>query len=247
MSFYYRNNHNIEPIKDNEDLAQSYPKTHTQPIVELHRSFARRIGKSLSKSQLEYLSKQLPIYIIEPEKPLNKVKNCRKIFLEIGFGMGEHLAYQATKNTEYYYIGCEPYMNGVANLLKLATNNNISNIAIWPDTVDDILGSLPEESIDGVYILFPDPWPKNKQQKRRLVNLVRMSIIYKALKKNGIVYFASDIYHYVDRVKEFMLQIGFMVNDLREDEPYAGYVQTKYHLKAEKKATPPKFLQFIKI
>ncbi|MCC2646918.1 MAG: hemK [Rickettsiaceae bacterium] len=213
----------------------------------LNRSFSRRIGKHLSKLQQNLLDETLPNFKIDAGNPLSYAKSFNKIFLEIGFGMGEHLINQANLNKDAHYIGCEPYMNGVANLLKLAASEGVNNFSVWPDDVDIVLSAIPNNSLDGVYILFPDPWPKNRQQKRRLANPIRMKMIREKLKPNGIVYFASDIYDYVDQLKKFMTNdFGFEFITQDEFSPHLGYIQTKYHSKAKENAIKPRFIQFMK-
>jgi release factor glutamine methyltransferase len=215
---------------------------------KLNRSFSRRIGKHLSKLQQNLLDVNLPLYKVESNDPLSYAKNSEKIFLEIGFGMGEHLINQSKLNPKNHYLGCEPYMNGVANLLKLAEAGSIKNFSLWPDDVDIILSNIPDNSLDGVYILFPDPWPKNRQQKRRLANPIRMRIIRDKLKPERVIYFASDIYDYVDQLKKFMMpEFGFEYITKDELEPHPGYIQTKYHSKASVNAIKPRFVQFRKI
>jgi release factor glutamine methyltransferase len=218
----------------------------TLKIKVLNRSFSRRIGKHLSQLQMGLLEDKLPQCKVDKENPTNKAQYAQEIFLEIGFGMGEHIANQASLNREVHYIGCEPYMNGVANLLKIATQDKLNNISIWPDDVDIILNNIPSNSLRGVYILFPDPWPKARHLKRRIVNPIRLKIIQEKLQANGVIYFASDIYDYVDQVKELMKEFGFKQINIDEFTPHAGYIQTKYHSKASKNIIKPRFLQFTK-
>lgn len=213
----------------------------------LNRSFARRIGKHLSASQCEFLQHQLPLYLVDPANIAYQFDHNKPLFLEIGFGMGEHLVNQLSLNPTNHYIGCEPYLNGVANLLKLAKAAGANNYTIWPDDVDLILNKLPDESLSGVYILFPDPWPKTRQQKRRLVNKARLNIIYTKLKPQASLYFASDIYDYAAQVSSIItMDTKFTIHQKDELVPHAGYIITKYHSKATANNLQPKFLQFIK-
>ena len=90
--------------------------------------------------------------------------------LEIGFGGGEHLAARARKNPDCGFIGCEPFINGVAKLLTVIADEGRDNIAVYQDDARNLLDALPDESLAAVYLLYPDPWPKTRHHKRRFVS-----------------------------------------------------------------------------
>lgn len=195
----------------------------------LNRSFARRIGKSLSTLQKDLLKSYLPKYLFSNDVLLNQSKD---IFLEIGFGMGEHFISQAKENPESLFIGAEVYLNGVANVLKLAKEKEVSNFLLWPNDIDLMLLNLPNDIIKGIYILFPDPWPKRNQRKRRIFNKERLEILRNKLQVDGFLVFASDIEDYFESSKRLICEDNFRLLDERYITPHHGYIATKYHMKA---------------
>ncbi|MBP7190215.1 MAG: protein-(glutamine-N5) methyltransferase, release factor-specific, partial [Rickettsiaceae bacterium] len=137
----------------------------------------------------------------------------------------------------------EPYLNGIANSLKLAKDSSVTNIVLWPDDVDLIFHKLPDDSLSAIFILFPDPWPKSRHQKRRIVNPERLKIFAKKLKPDGIINFASDIANYFDYAQEVINASGIFKEEHNSTSPYSGYVKTRYHLKAEEAGRIPQFLR----
>ncbi|MFY9589333.1 bifunctional peptide chain release factor N(5)-glutamine methyltransferase PrmC/tRNA (guanosine(46)-N7)-methyltransferase TrmB [Rickettsia endosymbiont of Halotydeus destructor] len=214
-------------------LVISYPN--------LNRSYARRIGKSLSSLQQNLLDTELPKHLFSPEKIKSEK---RKIFLEIGFGMGEHFIHQAKNNPEALFIGAEVYLNGVANALKLAQEQNVTNFLLWPNNLDLILYKLPNKILEGIYILFPDPWPKNKQKKKRILNKERLNILQSKLKTNGSFVFASDIEDYFNETLKLIQQNpNFKIINSDYSQPHDNYIITKYHQKAINEGRKAKFIK----
>jgi release factor glutamine methyltransferase len=210
-------------------------------VPKLNQSFARRIGKSLSQTQKNALEKLLPKYLFDQEKLHNK-----KINIEIGIGMGEHFVNQVTADSESFFIGFEPYLNGIANTLLALESIGVNNAALWPDDVDLVFGKIYDEAIEKIYILFPDPWPKNKQKKRRIICKERALQFYKKLATNGIINFASDIEDYFQQAQEVFLNAGFAKQEKDDLMPHKNYIQTKYHKKAILENRTPLFATFIK-
>jgi release factor glutamine methyltransferase len=210
----------------------------------LNKSFARRIGRQLSIKKKSLIKFDLPKYHFNLDELNLALKTNKEVFLEIGFGMGHHLIAQLLKDDQNLYIGAEPYMNGVGDLLDIVVTNNIKNVRIIPDTIDIILDKLNEGIISCIYLLFPDPWTKRKQRKNRIVNDIRAKLFYKIIKKDGILIFASDIEDYIKDVKIIMSDAGFSIID--KQEPHDSYVTTKYHEKAIKEKRPVQFLYFMK-
>ncbi len=120
--------------------------------------------------------------------------DCKRCWLEIGFGGGEHLATQVAAHPDVAFIGCEPYVNGVAKLLSLLGEQN--NVRVVIDDARLLLKVLPEQSLDRIFVLFPDPWPKARHQKRRIVNPDTVADMARVLRPGGELRLASDIMDY---------------------------------------------------
>ncbi len=206
------------------------------------RSFARRIGKRLSESQQKIMAEKLPAFLVNSDIPIEHLAKNRDVILEIGIGMAEHFINQCKLSPDKFFIGCEPYLNGIANCLKLAEENEITNFKLWPDDADLILKNIPESSLDKIYLLFPDPWPKTKQKKRRFGQIERITILKNLLKPEGEFIFGSDIEDYTKDVLSIAISLGFLDNSNEGYASHEGYVQTKYHSKAIKEGREAKFL-----
>ena len=205
---------------------------------KLNRSFSRRIGKSLSTLQKEAIEQLLPTYLLAAELLPNK-----QLVAEIGIGMGEHFINQACYNQDIIHIGFEPYLNGIANALILAQKEDITNIRLWPDDMDLIFSNIPDGCLNAIYILFPDPWPKTKQKKRRIICDSRLQLFSSKLSDKGVLYFASDIEDYVNSVEKLLKKSAFFdLLDNPNNMPHAGYIQTKYHSKAIAEGRMARFL-----
>ena len=152
--------------------------------------YGRRKGRKLSKSA--------ELAIIEGQKYLIKIEDLTNIFskkniiLEIGFGDGGNLINSAKINSNFFYIGADPFLNSTAKCLNKLLKYNLKNIAIWPDDIRKILKYFPHNSISEVKILFPDPWPKTKHQNRRLIQSEFIELIYSIIKPSGTITIATD-------------------------------------------------------
>jgi len=211
---------------------------------KLNRTFARRIGKRLSNQNKELLENVLPKYLFSNE--LLTFNDNRKKYLEIGFGMGEHLFNQIVLNPANLYIGVEVYLNGIANFLKLVTKSQNDNFLIWPDDLDMILKDVPNRSLEGAYVLFPDPWHKRRYMKKRLINKERLELLKSKLKIGGFIAFASDIEDYFENVKKLFLEDKeLIIQNTDFLTPHEGYIITKYHQKSIMENREAQFLQAI--
>lgn len=170
------------------------------------RSFVKREGRT-SKRQAQALEKLLPKYgIAFSEKPLELpsiFKNQAPIVLEIGFGMGNSLAQMALEHPEINYIGIEVHKPGVGSLLATIEEQEISNIRIFHhDAVEILEKSIPDQSLDGVQIFFPDPWPKKRHHKRRLIQAPFVELLAQKLKSGGQLHIATDWKNYAEWIQE---------------------------------------------
>ena len=133
--------------------------------------YGRRKGKRLRTSQDELLRTLLPRLRVDPRDPLASFPHpSASLRLEIGFGGGEHLAAQARAHPQIAFIGCEPFVNGVAKLLAVIAREQLANIRIWDADATELIGALPPRSLAGVSLLYPDPWPKRRHRKRRFLS-----------------------------------------------------------------------------
>jgi tRNA (guanine-N7-)-methyltransferase len=178
------------------------------------RSFGRRKGKPLSPRQERLVSDVLPRVALELAKPapgrLGKLFTAKttETWLEIGFGGAEHLVTQAKRNPGVGFIGVEPYLNGVVKALDAIETAGLGNVRIHDGDARDVLAWLPPASISRVFVLFPDPWPKTRHRKRRLVNAETMRAVARVMRAGGELRLASDIPDYVAQMLEATLRTG---------------------------------------
>ena len=175
----------------------------TTPDTLRRNFFGRRSGHKLHKGRQRLVDEMLPSLRVElPESGTLETSALfsppkQPLWLEIGFGGGEHLAWQAAHHPDVGMIGCEPYLNGVASLLGHLQENGAKNVRIFDDDARDLLDVLPDQSIDRLFVLFADPWPKKRHNKRRIVNSETIEAYARILKEGAELRFASDHMGYV--------------------------------------------------
>ena len=152
-----------------------------------HRLYGRAAGKPLSKRQQVLIDDVLPTIGIPASEPgalppASLFAGKREVWLEIGFGGGEHLAGQAARNGDFGFIGAEPFVDGVAKLLTALEEQALSNVRVRRGDARDLVAQFADQSIDRAFILFPDPWPKRKHQKRRLVNEALLAALARVMR-----------------------------------------------------------------
>lgn len=220
--------------------------------------YGRRRGKRLRAHQaglvenfLPEISIALPAETAPPLDPSALFSPARaEIWLEIGFGGGEHLIHQATTNPVVGILGCEPFINGVAKLVAEIEEKRLDNIRLHADDARQLLECLKPESITRVFILYPDPWPKARHNKRRFINAETLGLLAKALKPGGELRFASDIPDYIDwtlaHVTDFNEKSATRFERIGRPEavPYEGWPGTRYEDKALKAGRVPTYLAF---
>ncbi len=162
-----------------------------------HRFYGRRFGRKLRDAQRQTLEQGLDRFGIGTESTPLALRQLfshapQRIFLEIGFGGGEALAHLAETFTEDSFIGAEPFVNGVASLCRHIAEKNLANIRIWPEDVRLLLPSIDDGYFDGVYILFPDPWPKTRHARRRILQPAFVDALARLIRENGFLLVASD-------------------------------------------------------
>nr|WP_295461818.1 tRNA (guanosine(46)-N(7))-methyltransferase TrmB [Mesorhizobium sp.] len=218
--------------------------------------FGRRHGKTIRPMQAAALADILPRLRLDlSTQPPGDLKTIfpvvvDRIVLEIGFGGGEHLHHAAGAEPGAGFIGVEPFVNGMASLLRMLEREPRGNIRLYDDDATALLDWLPAGSLDRIDLFYPDPWPKKKHWKRRFVNRANLDRFARALKRGGTFRFASDIEHYVNwtlleaaRQGDFVWQAG-TPDDWRK--PYAGWPGTRYEAKALREGRVPAYLTFEK-
>jgi tRNA (guanine-N7-)-methyltransferase len=172
------------------------------------------------------------------------------LWLEIGFGGGEHLAMLATKHPDVTIIGCEPYWNGVASLLSRIEQGNLTNVRIFPDDVRMLLSAMPDAVLERAYILFPDPWPKTRHHKRRLVQAPLLDLLARTLKPGAPLLFATDDGDYACWMLEHLTahpDFAWCPESPAEcDRPPEEWVQTRYEEKALAAGRRPTYLRAVR-
>lgn len=210
------------------------------------RSFGRIKSRKLTENKINVLDNILPSYQLKEEE-INNIFNTKNItFFEIGFGYGEHTVHQAKLNPQVNIIACETYINGVLSIISKIEKEKISNIKIFNSDARLLLEKIPDHSIDKIFILFPDPWPKKKQNKRRIINGEFIDLVRKKLKIGGILFFASDISNYVEWTFNYAsgkLQPLFnSIKDCKKEPEW--WIKTRYQEKAIKEGRESYFLEF---
>jgi tRNA (guanine-N7-)-methyltransferase len=166
------------------------------------KSFGRVGGRPLSPIQSRLMSQELDKYklgdIAQGFDPKSIDQTKAEIWFEIGFGGAEHLINQAKANPEVQFIGAEPFIEGVAKAMRAIDSENITNIRLIDNDARPILENLMDNCLDRVFILFPDPWPKSRHHKRRLINDDFLNLLARVMKKGAKIRFASDWENYAE-------------------------------------------------
>jgi tRNA (guanine-N7-)-methyltransferase len=227
------------------------------------RNFYGRIkGKGLRPSQERYLEEDLgdlaPKGVSWEENPDRTSADLsdwfgddRPVWLEVGFGGGEHMVHQAALHREVGIIGCEPYINGVAMLLGKIRDAGVTNVKVHAGDARDMMDVLPEGSIDRAFLLYPDPWPKKRHHRRRFVTPEHLDPLARCLKVGAIFRVATDIPDYVRQTLEQMMArddfewLAEGPDDWRK--PWSDWISTRYELKALREGRTPHYMTFRRI
>ncbi len=221
-----------------------------------HRLYGRAAGKPLSKRQQGLIDDFLPTLAI-PESaprtlaPISLFKPAmREAWLEIGFGGGEHLAGQAARHPDIGIIGVEPFIDGVAKLLTALEAGGTTNVLVRRGDARDLVAQFAGASLDRVFILFPDPWPKTRHRKRRLIQPDFVAELARVMKPGARLRFATDWADYANRALETVIRDGhFTWQANRADDwrkPPTDHVTTRYQEKRLGDCEPV-FLDFVRI
>ncbi|HEX6144084.1 MAG TPA: tRNA (guanosine(46)-N7)-methyltransferase TrmB [Geminicoccaceae bacterium] len=183
----------------------------TGPVARQRLIYGRRAGHRLRPGLARLLEEELPGIRVELREHDRIATEAlfggpRPLWLEIGFGAGEHLAALAERHPEVGFIGCEPFQTGVAKLLARRERAGLENLRIVVDDARLLLDALPDQALERIYVLFPDPWPKTRHHKRRIVNPATARAFVRLLRPGGEVRLATDDMGYVRAMLEAMLR-----------------------------------------
>ena len=222
------------------------------------RSFGRRRGRKASDRQRALMETLLPKLAVDPARmaaaPAEELAALfaghqpHEVWLEIGFGGGEHLVWQARANPHVGCIGAEPFEDGVVKVLDQVDTHGLTNIRLLADDVRPLLRALPEATIARAFVLFPDPWPKRRHVKRRLVSAHLLDLLARALKPGAELRIGTDIGDYARTMliafqgePRFEWQAASPADwRVRPDD----WPETRYEAKAEREGRRRYYLRF---
>lgn len=213
------------------------------------RSFGRLRGRPLKPRQAELFATLLPRLAIPTGKidPAALMPGARETWLEIGFGGGEHLVGQAARRPDVLVLGAEPFVNGMGGALRHIETAQLANVRLHAGDARDVLAALPDASLTRVFLLFPDPWPKVRHHKRRLVQGAFPAEVARVLAPGGLLRMATDWANYADQclrlfgANEQMSWTAQVADDWREAPE--DHITTRYELKRLGDCAPI-FLEF---
>lgn len=172
---------------------------------------------------------------------------AREMWLEIGFGGGEHFVHMAERYPEVGIIGCEPYINGVAMLLGKIRKAGVENVAIHAGDARDLFDVIPDDTFTKVFLNYPDPWPKKRHHRRRFVTPEHLEPLHRVMAEGAELRVATDIKDYVRQTLEQVPKHGFeWLAERPADwrEPWEDWHSTRYEQKALREGRTPHYLTF---
>lgn len=218
------------------------------------RNFYGRIrGKTLRASQKDYLAEDLvPLTlrgVTREDNPARAMLDLGfakgPLWLEVGFGGGEHLVHMAAVNPDVTLIGAEPFVNGIAMLLGKIRGAGVTNLWVHPGDVRDLLDVLPDRSLSRIFLNYPDPWPKARHHRRRFVTPGYLSPLARKTAPGAEFRVATDIPDYVRQTMEEVPQAGFdLVHQAGLGGAWDDWFSTRYEQKALREGRAPHYLTF---
>ncbi len=227
----------------------------TPPRPAADRSYGRRLGRPLRQGQQVLLDQVLPaLQIPAGGGPIDLDHlfgaPVARIWLEIGFGGGEHLAAQVAEHPDVGLIGAEPFLNGVASALALVPEAARPRTRLWPAPVADLLDRLPDGRLDRVFLLFPDPWPKLRHHKRRFVQPRNLDRLARLMADGAELRMATDDADYMHQMLAATVAHPAFAWTARRPDDWRrrtdDWPETRYERKALKKGLRPTYLRFMR-
>ena len=222
----------------------------------LNRLYGRSSGHKLRPAQQQLIDTLLPAIAVPADGEVNAQRlfgdakgHRRPLHLEIGFGSGEHLAARADLLPDHGFIGCEPFINGVAATLAHIRDRHLANVRIWRGDALDVLRRVPDGALSFVYLLHPDPWPKARHSKRRMINDGPLELIAAKLRPGGELRVATDHPTYLEWSLMVMQRHSQRFEWLAQKpsdflEPPGGWLETRYGAKSRREGRRPYYLRY---
>jgi tRNA (guanine-N7-)-methyltransferase len=220
--------------------------------LTLNRLYGRSSGHKLRAGQQELVNRLLPALAVPDSGEISAralFGEDRPLHLEIGFGSGEHLADRADLLPDHGFIGCEPFLNGVASALGHIRDRRLANVRIWRGDALQVLQRIPDGALSFLYLLHPDPWPKARHAKRRMVNDAPVALFAAKLRAGGEFRLATDDPTYLSwalmvmqRHRESFEWTARTPRDFLE--PSGGWIETRYGAKARREGRRPYYLRY---
>lgn len=218
------------------------------------RNFYGRIrGKTLRASQKDYLEQDLaPLTLANVTRADNPARQTlglepwregRPLWLEVGFGGGEHLVHMARLHPEVALIGAEPFVNGIAMLLGKVRQDGVTNLRLHPGDVRDLFEVLPPASLSKVFLNYPDPWPKLRHHRRRFVTEGYLNALARVTAAGAEFRIATDIPDYVRQTRDAVPKAGFALHT-DSATPWPDWPSTRYEQKALREGRLPHYLTY---
>jgi len=224
------------------------------PQTPRRNFYGRTHGKTLRASQKGYLADDLgPLTLkgVTAEEnpgrtPLDlSFAGGKPIWLEVGFGGGEHLVHMAALHPEVHIIGAEPFVNGIAMLLGKIRAAGVTNLSLHPGDVRQLFDVLPDATLEKVFLNYPDPWPKARHHRRRFVNPDYLQALARVTIKGAEFRVATDIPDYVRQTLEEVPQAGFALeHQAGQGGAWGDWISTRYEQKALREERGPHYLTF---
>jgi tRNA (guanine-N7-)-methyltransferase len=224
-----------------------------RPVLA-HALYGRSRGKSLRAGQKDLLAEALPLFSIGMEDLTEGrafVRTPREVWLEIGFGAGEHLIEQAKANPEVGIVGCDPFLNGIVAALAGLKREDISNVRLRRGDAQAVIEAAPDAFFSRVFVLYPDPWPKRRHHKRRLIARGVIDSLARVMRPGAELRFATDIDDYAGwTLARFLASPHFRWAAAQADDwrrPWPEWRPTRYEAKARFENRGSVYLTFVRL
>ena len=223
--------------------------------LTLNRLYGRSSSHKLRAGQQELVEKLLPEITVPAAGSLTSTAlfgDERPLHFEIGFGSGEHLADRADMLPDHGFIAAEPFLNGVAAALGHVRDKQLTNVRMWRGDALEILDRVPDGALSFLYLLHPDPWPKARHAKRRMMNDGPVDMFAAKLKPNGEFRLATDDPTYLTWslavMQRHQEQFAWMAQVPKDFlEPSGGWIETRYGAKARRQGRRPYYLRYRRV